>query len=154
MYFEAVMHRRRPVASAEEAANLIHTQAELTSYDALCWTANGRELVVVSDVSINSRPWKEVAVIDLGRKVQIESITMGWIESVEEKARYLKDCETTDFMMGSCDKLPMDGNDGDTPAQFDCSCCGTGFESTYEVQHKYDQDAGYGLCPSCAKRRY
>jgi len=34
---------------------------------------------------------------------------------------------------------------------FLCSCCGRRFESTLEVQKKFDRDKGYGLCEPCEK---
>lgn len=34
-------------------------------------------------------------------------------------------------------------------AHFTCGCCGSCFQSTHEVQDKFDQDRGYGICPRC-----
>ena len=92
--------------------------------------------------------------LDLTNKMQIESITMAWIDTEEEKARYLRECETTDFRMGSAGTmtLPLDGQGDDTKAWFECGCCGEGFESTLAKQRKYDQDNGYGICPGCSRR--
>jgi len=151
MHYETIMHERRPVRDAAEAATIIH-EGQQRDYDALCWTAsNGREMCAVGDNHCNNT-WGEVAIIDLGRKVQIESITFDWVKTLEEKIGHLVNCETTDFTMGRIDGLPIDGEGGNTPAYFECSCCGTSFRSTYSQQKQYDQDNGYGLCREC--RRY
>lgn len=150
MYFETTMHASKPVADAAEAAKRIH-DGEVHDYDALIWTAaNGRRIAVVADNHCNS-PWKEVAVIDLDRLIQIESITMGWIPELDKKTEQLAFCELTDFQMGPIAGLPLDGQNEDTPAMFECGCCGQGFKSTVATQKKYDQDNGYGICPRCAR---
>ncbi len=149
MYYETMMHVRRDVASAAEAAELIHKGEDIHDYDALCWTApTGRQLCAVADNHCNNA-WAEVAVIDLGAQVQVESITFAWIKELSEKTRYLVECETGEFQMGKIKGLPMDGKGDDTPAMFECGCCGEGFKSTYRTQKKYDQDNGYGICPKC-----
>jgi hypothetical protein len=150
MYFETTMHRTRAVESAAQAARIIKERDELHDFDALIWNANDRRLAVVADNHCNNS-WLEVAVIDLNRGVQIESITAGWIETADELQRYFEECETTDFKMCSSVTLPLDNEGGDTRASFECGCCGTGFESTYREQRRFDQDNGYGICPSCRK---
>ena len=162
MYFETTMHVSRPVANAAEAAQLIKhgklldqgsDDEYLHDYDALIWTADsGRRLAVVADNHCNN-PFLEVAVIDLDTKVQVESITAGWCKTADELAKYFVRCETaTDFFMRTDVTLPLDNIGGDTLADFECGCCGTSFESTYEKQRKYDQDNGYGFCPECVRR--
>lgn len=148
MYFETTMHTSKPVDTAAIAAQLIkeHTVRDL---DALIWTApNGRRLAVVADNHCNN-PWLEVAVIDIDRSIQIESITAGWCTSAHELRGYLEDCETTDSVIRSGVSLPLDGKSADTLAHFTCGCCGTSFQSTYEIQRQFDQDNGYGICPKC-----
>lgn len=150
MYYETTMHARRDVAGAAEAARLIH-EGDVHDYDALFWTApNGRQLVAVGDNHCDNT-WGEVAVIDYGEKVRIESITFAWIPELAEKVRYLEGCETGDFRMGKIAGLPLDGKGDDTPAYFECGCCGESFKSTYRTQKKYDQDNGYGICPKCSR---
>jgi len=151
MYYEARQHASQPVANAEEAATRIHN-GQVNDYDALTWAAtNGRRLAVVADHHIDNM-WKEVAVIDLDRQVQIESITFGWIEDLAEKIQYLKNCETTDYVFRNSISLPLDGNGETQPAEFECGCCGEGFMSTIAEQQRFDQDAGYGICLSCNDR--
>lgn len=150
MYYETVMHVRRPVSGPDEAADIIHRH-DVRDFDALVWTApDGREFCVVADNHCNN-PWLEAAVIDLTNGVQIESITMGWIDTAERKAEYLRDCQTGEFSMGRKADLPLDGSGDDAKATFECGCCGSGFESTLRVQRKYDQDNGYGICPRCCR---
>ncbi len=151
MYYQAESHRTRMVADADEAARIIHIGA-LMGFEALTWTApNGRRLAAVSDGGINN-PWGEVAVIqvDVEPPVQIESITFGWIDDIETKARYLRECETTDFFMWQT-SLPLDGQGEEKPARFTCGCCGEGFVSSISQQKKYDKDAGFGMCQRCAR---
>ncbi len=151
MYFEARQHTTLPVINAEEAATRIHS-GQVNCYDALTWTAtNGRRLTVVADHHIDDI-WKEVAVIDLDRQVQIESITFGWIEGLAEKIQYLKNCETTDYVFRNSVSLPLDGDKEDQPAEFECGCCGDGFISTIAKQRVFDQDCGFGICPGCNDR--
>ena len=150
MYYESKMHTRRPVADANEAARLIHSR-EAGDCDALVWSAaDGRELCAVGDYHCNNT-WFETAVIDLTHGVQIESITMGWVDSEGEKAQHLRECETCDFRMGKA-ALPLDGQGADAMAHFECTHCGEGFNSTIAKQRKYDQDNGYGVCPECSRR--
>lgn len=153
MYYETVTHERRLVASAEEAARVIHEGTDLYDYQALSWTApNGRKMLVLADNHCNN-PWMEVAVIDEERGVQIESITMGWIDELQRKVDYLVGCETTDSVMRKVGDIPIDGAGEDEKAWFTCGCCGEDFQSTIAKQKRYDQDNGYGICSGC-KRYY
>jgi hypothetical protein len=149
MYFETTMHGSRPVESAYEAARLIK-EGDVRDYDALIWTGQGRKLAVVADNHCNN-PWLEVAVIDLDRNCQMESITAGWCETADKLADYFLTCETADFVFRREISLPLDGKNADASANFECGCCGTSFESTYEKQRRFDQDNGYGICPGCAR---
>lgn len=111
------MHTSRPVESAAIAAQLIK-DGHARDFDALTWTAaNGRRLAVVADNHCNNS-FLEVAVIDLDRSVQIESITAGWCKTVDELAKYFVKCETTDFLMRSGIELPLDGAKADAKADF------------------------------------
>jgi hypothetical protein len=160
MYFETTMHGSRPVESALHAARLIKGEIPKSEtynpdeyvhdYDALIWTAeNGRKLAVVADNHCNN-PWLEVAVIDLDRSIQMESITAGWCKSADELAEYFVKCETGEPFGGEV-TLPLDGKNADAKADFECGCCGTFFESTYEKQKRFDQDNGFGICPKCER---
>jgi|GEM_PF-1898602 hypothetical protein len=149
MYFETTMHATREVESAQLAARIIKLHDGLRDFDALIWTApNGRRLALVADNHCNN-PWLEVAVIDLDRNCQIESITAGWCDTTEQLQSYFEECETTDQVFRQDIRLPLDGQNDDAPATFECGCCGTDFESTYAEQRKFDQDNGYGICPVC-----
>jgi hypothetical protein len=150
MYFETTMHASREVSGAAEAATLIKT-GEVHDYDALIWSKGERRLCVVADNHCNN-PWGEVAVVELTKGYQIESITAGWCKG-NQLREYLEECETTDFRMSNDGSVtvPLDGQGDDTPADFECGCCGASFESTLSVQRKYDQDNGYGFCRKCAR---
>ncbi len=149
MYFETMMHTRTNVENAADAAKRIHDRL-VHAFDCLVWkSADGRDIAVVADGHCN-HPWLEAAVVDLTNGVQLESITMGWIDSESKKARYLKECETQDFKMGAV-TIPLEGETSNVKATFECSCCGTFFESTIEKQRRFDQDNGYGLCVGCAR---
>lgn len=150
MFYETVMHKRRPVSGPDEAARLIHDHQAVVG-DALCWTCpSGFELMVVADNLKGLNAWFEVAVIDYTNKKQIESITMGWIDELERKAQSLRECETTDFNMGGCE-IAVDGANDDMEASFECGCCGTDFTSTPAKQKKFDQDTSYGICSKCER---
>ena len=145
------MHTTREVPNAETAARMIKAH-EARDFDALIWNAGDRRLAVVADNHCNNS-FLEVAVIDLNRNVQIESITAGWCNE-DQLRQHLETCETTDFLMSHDVTLPLDGVGGDTPASFECGCCGSDFESTYAEQRKHDQDNGFGICPRCLARFY
>jgi hypothetical protein len=151
MYFETTMHSTRQVENALAAAHLIKMH-DVHDFDALIWTGSGRRLAVVADNHCDN-PWLEVAVIDMERNCQIESITAGWCKTTEELAGHFVTCETTDFIFKPRITLPLDNRNGDARASFECGCCGTFFQSTYAEQRKYDQDNGYGICPDCANFR-
>jgi hypothetical protein len=151
MYFETTMHTTRAVENAQTAAQLIKKR-EAYNFEALIWTGKGRRLAAVADNHCDN-PWLEVAVIDMDRKCQIESITADWCRSTEELATHLATCETTDFVFRRNITLPLDNQNGDTLANFECGCCGSFFQSTYAKQRKYDQDDGYGICPDCDNYR-
>lgn len=154
MYYESIMHESRLVVSANAAANLIKNykdeSGELMSFHAIKWNANGRQLCAVADGGLNN-PWLEVAVLDLSTMTQIESITAGWIDTVDELTKYFSECETGTFSMGKVKALPIDGEGENAPAYFTCGCCGDWFQSTVKIQRKYDQDEGYGMCRSCGR---
>jgi muconolactone delta-isomerase len=147
MYFETVMHVTVPVESAAEAARRIHAK-EVRDFDAFVWTANNRRLAVVADNHCNNS-WLEVAVIDLDRNAQLESITAGWCDENQLRT-HLELCETNDYVFRQEIELPLDGENAEAKADFECGCCGSGFISTYAKQRKYDQDNGFGICPKCA----
>jgi hypothetical protein len=147
MYYESIEHTRRNVESAAMAARIIHERT-VHDYEALCWKGkNQRTFCAVADGGCN-HPWFEVAVIDLDAMVQIESITFGWVKDLEGKIWHLETCETIDFNMGRT-QFPLDDQGLDTKAYFDCGCCGKRFKSTIRIQKQFDQDAGYGICPTC-----
>ena len=149
MYFETTMHETVPVKNAAEAARRIKA-GERRDFDAFVWTAQGRRLAVVADNHCNDS-WREVAVIDLDRELQLESITAGWCNEEELRSSFVM-CETDDFVFRRNVRLPIDGENADTPASFECGCCGENFNSTYAQQRRFDKDNGYGICPDCERR--
>lgn len=152
MYYQAIKHTSRLVQSAREAATLIHNQGDasgyLRSFDAIRWSCNGMEFCAFADGGLNN-PWREVAIIDFKNMIQIESITVAWVGSLEKLVHYFERSQFTEFPMGKVTNLPIDGNGEDTPAVFTCGCCGEGFTSTISIQAENDQDEGYGICNEC-----
>lgn len=96
---------------------------------------------------------KEVALLYQfpNKTVQFESITVGWCNDLQVK-KFIIDFGNTELLKSDygIDKLsPIKFNDQEALSWFDCGCCGTGFKSTISYQRKFDQDAGYGICPDC-----
>lgn len=150
MYYESIQHTGVEVDSAEAAGERIRTH-DVTSNTALIWrNSRGERIAVVGDGGLDS-PFFEVAVINLDLDRQIESITFGWIKP-EEYGRELKDCEDDAPLSDRPARLPLDGSREDSPCAFTCSCCGEGFRSTINEQRRFDQDEGYGHCPSCIQQ--
>src|ERR1044072_8638656 len=143
MYFETTMHETVAVQNAADAAHRIK-QGERRDFDAFVWTAQGgRRLAVVADNHCNNS-WFEVAVIDLDRGFQLESITAAWCN--EEQLRdSFEECETNDFVFRQNVRLPLDGQNADAPASFECGCCGEDFNSANAEQRHFDQDNGYSI---------
>ena len=85
------------------------------------------------------------------KTVQFESITVDWCNDLQIK-KFIIDFGNTELLKSEyrIDNLnPIKFNDQKALSWFDCGCCGTGFKSTMTYQRKFDQDAGYGICPDC-----
>jgi hypothetical protein len=148
MYFEARSHELVPVADAAAAVRLIHSK-EARAYQCPTWTnANGHRIALVDDSHINDGDFGECAVVNLDTQKQLESLTFAWIETEAEKLEAVTDCELDEGYRGNV-IVPYDDTHKDTPATFECSCCGTLFPSTLRIQEPHDQDAGFGHCPNC-----
>ena len=154
MYFESRSHESLPVANAREAAKRIH-EGTLISHQVPIWkNANGQRIAAVPDGHIDNL-YLEIVVINLDTREEIESITFGWINSLDLKAELLIAATTLNTVYNRDVQLNIDGaqlgGGPQKPVTFTCSCCGEWFKSTIAEQAKYDQDAGYGHCPKCAK---
>jgi hypothetical protein len=148
MHFESQPHTSHPVADAAEAVRLVHDDA-IGAHRCPIWTnANGHRIALVADHHCDDS-WKEVAVVNLDTREQYESITFGWIRTYERKLESVQKCELGQFVFRKDVTVPLDGDGEDLPARFDCGCCGELFTSTIKEQAPLDQDAGYGICPSC-----
>lgn len=149
MYYESISHTTVEVASAADAARRIRSR-EVRSFDALVWrNAAGQRVAAVADGGLN-HPFGEVAVINLDTDRQIESITFAWIDDEAEAIRYLEECQESQGNPAARPaRLPLDGALEDTPARFECACCGSFFTSTIASQRVHDQDEGFGHCPRC-----
>ncbi len=151
MYFEARNHQSLPVKDAVEAVRLIHT-GEVNSYQCPVWTnQKGHRIALVDDTHIDGPSFFEVAVVNLDTQEQYESLTFGWCNSAPEKLNLVLGCQEGHLVTRRSVSLPLDGNGRNKPAHFTCGCCGDRFSSTLQEQERFDQDAGYGICPSCAK---
>lgn len=152
MYFETTVHTEKQIAGAREAAELIKAGA-LHGYEALTWTntTNWTQYFVVNDAGCNY--YHEVAIIvkqQDGTFVQIESLTAGWIKTVEELSKSIEECFQEPAMQKPV-KLMFNQVDPTAVANFTCGCCGEWFKGNVAKQLTYGQDTGYGICPSCEK---
>jgi len=153
MYFEARNHELVPVADAAAAVRMIH-EGTAKSFQCPTWkNANGQQIALVDDSHINCGDFGECAVVNLDTHRQLETLTFAWIDTEEEKLRHVLLCEATEGYRNNV-IVPFDESHKDTLADFDCSCCGTSFESTLRLELPHDLDAGFGLCPSCLANHY
>lgn len=143
MYYAARQHITKPVINAVDAARIIST-GQASTLDALIWRNTRNERIAAVDDGHIDDPWGEIAIINLDRNIQIESITFDQTRLGE----WFTECE--DYEEGGISNLPLDGSNEDTRTIFECSCCGSHFYSTLTIQKRYDQDAGYGRCEKCA----
>ena len=154
MFFEARTHEIVPVADAMAAARFVKEKGEnVWNYQCPEFKVGDKTIVIVNDASIHDSDFAEVAVLcrnDDGSYDQIESITVGWIKTVEEVEKTFLEAAETPYPMGKR-TLIVGKPKGDETAWFTCGCCGTGFKGNVKHQQKFDQDAGYGYCPRCEK---
>jgi hypothetical protein len=151
MYYETRTHSKRNVANATEAAKIIKAE-QAQSYEALQWQNENGTFFAVSDAHINDSDFAETAMLfeKDGKYFQIESITAGWVESVDELAQIFISSEKH-FFVKQKTHLIFDAPKGHEKAQFTCGCCGEWFVGNVQHQLNYNQDTGYGFCPSCEK---
>ncbi|MEP2668915.1 MAG: hypothetical protein ABJH04_07965 [Cyclobacteriaceae bacterium] len=146
MYFESRLHNIKEIASSMECAKLIK-EGKASIGDAMQFN----NCLVVADGNVDD-PFFEVAVLQKaqdGSFDQIESITNGWISSVEELAKSFDQAVESPCKMGKANITFK----AFKPAQkkwFTCGCCDEDFLGIAAEQAKFDQDAGYGICPPCA----
>lgn len=116
-----------------------------------CFESNGKLFGLANDQR-TCETVMEVAVLNLSDMVQIESVTLDWMDNKD-----WLDYFTHLFRSHTGFVIPLNftlrGTDivSNRPrlAHFECGCCGMGFQSDYKYQLRFDQDAGYGLCPDC-----
>ena len=149
MYYQSRSHTSHPVADAREAVALIHS-GRTASNDAYIWkNQNGHRIALVDDSHID-HPWGEVSVINVDTREQYESITFAWCNSEAEKLGVVLGCQDGTSFARQNIILPLDGAEEEREAHFTCGCCGEVFRSTIAQQKRFDQDAGYGICPKHA----
>jgi hypothetical protein len=152
MYFEARSHRTVNVADPAAAVRLIHARDLHINLCPVWLNAEGQRLALADDSHIDSA-WLEVALINLDTHEQVESLTFGWCGSEVEKLKLVLDSLKAPAMRKNV-TLPIDGTGHEAIAPFTCGCCGTEFNSTIKEQARFDQDSGFGICPSCQERYY
>lgn len=145
MGFESIPHYSRPVASPEEAANLI--KSGQVGQDALIWELPEGRFAALRSGGLNN-PWLEVAVVNLDTGEQVESITAGWVDSVERLGQHFRDA-ANETVWSRPANFCLDNFGLDNIAVFECSSCGRHFRSTLRFQRDFDQDEGMGICPKC-----
>jgi Zn finger protein HypA/HybF involved in hydrogenase expression len=146
MYYESRIHKKRPVKDVAEAAAIIKS-GKFYSYEALI--VDDR-YAFVDDSSIHGTGVSEIAVIDIVEDKQLESITAGWIDDVNELEYYFRKAIEGDFVIRSGANLSFSKEDiNKNKVAFECGCCASYFKDYHKNQVKYDQDQGFGICPNC-----
>jgi hypothetical protein len=154
MYFESRNHESVPVNGPAEAVKLIHSR-RINVQQAPVWkSSKGNHRIALVDDSHIDDAWVEVALVNLDTREQLESLTLAWRKTEAEKLQLLLESLESDFVFRKDITCPMDGGAQDSLANFTCGCCDERFPSTIQAQRRFDQDAGYGICPSCEQRYY
>ena len=92
----------------------------------------------------------ELAILDIDKMTQIESLTIGWVKG--DKLKAVLNCCDNPCIMKKTGLVIKDGEIIKQPkSMYECGCCGNGFYSTHKEQAKFDQDSGYGICPDCER---
>jgi hypothetical protein len=145
MFFESRVYEIIEKDNTQEVVNYLKSD-DWQSYQAVgCKNKNGDLVLAVPDGHIDS-PIDELAIVNQTQHRQIESLTWGWLKD-DECLRYIEDCFNSDINMG---KAYVASKPSEIVNQmFICGCCGEDFLSDGEYQERFDQDAGYGICPDC-----
>lgn len=151
MYFESIVHNIKEVADHKEAAALIKSK-NISSITALHWKSENGEFFAVSDAHIDDSSFAETAILKKEEETyfQIESITVAWIKTPQELEKIILDTEIS-VPMKRKTQLIINKPDDNHTANFSCGCCGKNFVSNVKKQLSFNQDNGYGICPSCEK---
>lgn len=147
MYYESIPQNPPITLDVKEVANRLK-QSETSHITPFRYEVEGNYYLLVSDVNTNSSAFAESAVIRESDMMQIESLTIAWMETTEEIERYLIDSCINPHVMGKAD-LIIGNPKEDAQGWFECGCCGTSFKSGVKYQLTFDQDSGYGICPKC-----
>lgn len=110
----------------------------------------------INDANPSGCGGKEAAVLLIRNNsyFSFESITIPWCKDDEIKdfiTEFQNVEETIKAYSIDLTKATV-LNNTDALVFFDCGCCGSGFKSTIKEQVQFDQDSGFGICPSCAER--
>lgn len=155
MFFEARTHELVEVKDIHEACK---TLEKVKSYQVVFWKDGGRIFGMVDDTHIDDTGI-EAAVLDMtyreetGCVRQIESISYSNMTPSDRVKSILYVIEEIGPQKPGKTPLPLAGEENrDTRmklAWFTCGCCGSGFQSFPEIQKRFGQDAGYGMCDGC-----
>lgn len=148
MFYESITHKVTPVVDSAEAAQRIKS-GSIYSFEALSWENKNGKFYVVSDCHVDDSPFAETAFIQEinSEFFQTESITAAWINSAEKLAHTFVSTETDPPIKRKTHLIL--GKPTTQMAYFECGCCATSFKAVVAEQLKFDQDAGYGICPDC-----
>lgn len=153
MFFESRIHKLVTIETAMQAASGIKNST-FNRYDAITYFDKGIQVIIVDDAHTDDTYFGEVAVLvkrEDGFLYQVESITAAWIDTPEALAGYFTQAIESPCNMGKRE-LQINTPNPTATAWFTCGCCGSGFRGNIQHQLKFDQDSGYGYCPSCEKR--
>lgn len=151
MFYESRIYIPMETSGPADAAAILKGNKP-PRYYALTYQTPQGIIWLVCDSHADSDGFFETAVIlDNGKeKRQIESITVGWVKSETELAAMLERAVAEPFDMGLA-SLNLEAPADNATAWFTCGCCGSSFKGNVKEQIKFDQDEGYGICPSCTQ---
>jgi hypothetical protein len=148
MFYEGRIQTIKQFESLESMLSAIKAQFDYSIV--YCFQHNGQLLGLANDAS-SCEAITEAAVLNLTTMKQTESVTLDWLKS--DWLDYFSRLFNSEDFLSKTLPFSIAGNKivSEKPrlAFFECGCCGSSFQSEYNYQLQFDQDAGYGICPSC-----
>ncbi len=149
MFYEG---RIQKVKMFESLESLLASISEGFYYDLLyCFEQDGKLFGLAND-EISCESVTEAAIFNLTDRIQIESVTIGWMNKENWLNYFTRLFKSRTVFAKPLDFAVIEGKIVWTKvhlAHFECGCCGQDFKSDYQYQQQFDQDAGYGICPDC-----
>lgn len=149
MYYEG---RIKSFKKFDSLSELVVEIKKIFYSECLYWCKDNEVIIGVANDQSTCEGVLEAALLNLSDGVQVDSLTLGWINKSEWE-NSIRNCFNTPF--GCADTPFLYENETivkkekETKSWFTCGCCGSDFKSNYEEQEKFGQDVGYGICPKC-----